>query len=447
MTPDIRVIPSATRPLRGSVRVPGSKSISNRVLLLAALARGTSNLQGVLRSDDTDAMLAGLADLGVSSRWIGDVLEIDGCAGVFPRGATIEVGHGGTPARFLMIAAAIAGGPVRIDGSSRLRERPMQDGIEALRALNVEVDECGTAGCLPVVVHPKGTFGPCRLQIASSQTSQFISALMLIGAVLPEGIVLDFSETMTSASYVELTAHVLEQWGVGVEIEQSGDCIRHVRIRPGMIAARSYTVAPDASSCVYWGVAASIIPGSNLLLSDVLEDDPQPDLGVLRALVDAGAALEWTNEGVFVSGPPTFVGWRELDAAAMPDGAMAIAVAAACGTRTVNITGLETLRVKETDRIDALQAELTSVGAETRGEPSSLRIQPLPSRLQVPDAPRVDVRTYDDHRMAMAFAILGLRRGGLSIENPGCVNKSYPGFWDDFDALVDEGTTGASTGP
>ena len=113
MTPDIRVIPSATRPLRGSVRVPGSKSISNRVLLLAALARGTSNLQGVLRSDDTDAMLAGLADLGVSSRWIGDVLEIDGCAGVFPRGATIEVGHGGTPARFLMIAAAIAGGPVR----------------------------------------------------------------------------------------------------------------------------------------------------------------------------------------------------------------------------------------------------------------------------------------------------------------------------------------------
>ena len=150
-----------------------------------------------------------------------------------------------------MIAAAIAGGPVRIDGSSRLRERPMQDGIEAAPcALNVEVDECDTAGCLPVVVHPNGTFGPCRLQIASSQTSQFISALMLIGAVLPEGIVLDFSETMTSASYVELTAHVLEQWGVGVEIEQSGDCIRHVRIRPGMIAARSYTVPGCKLVCV-----------------------------------------------------------------------------------------------------------------------------------------------------------------------------------------------------
>ncbi|MCH2149491.1 MAG: 3-phosphoshikimate 1-carboxyvinyltransferase [Phycisphaerales bacterium] len=442
MTASSRVITSASGPLRGIVRAPGSKSLSNRVLLLAALARGTSRIHGLLRSDDTNAMLAGLGALGAVSRWDGAVLEIDGCAGRFPNGATIDVGHGGTPARFLMTAACLADGPVHIDGTDRLRERPMQDGVDALRSLQMEVQECGSSGCLPITVRSVQS-DASTVQIGATRTSQFISALMLIGAALPSGIVLEFTEPLTSRSYVLLTAHVLEQWGIGVECEQSGDRIEQVRIRPGMIAARECTIAPDASSIAYWAVAASIVPGSDLMLQDVHEDDPQPDMGVVRALADGGATLDWSPDGLRVSGPQTFVGWRALDASNMPDGAMALAVAAACGTKAVTITGLETLRVKETDRIAALQCELTTVGAETRGDASSLRIQPLPSSLQDPGAPPVEIRTYDDHRMAMAFAILGLRRGGLSILDPECVNKSYPGFWDDLQALVDDQSSGA----
>jgi 3-phosphoshikimate 1-carboxyvinyltransferase len=442
MTASLRVITSASGPLRGIVRAPGSKSLSNRVLLLAALARGTSRIHGLLRSDDTEAMIAGLAALGAASRWDDSVLEIEGCAGRFPNGATIEVGHGGTPARFLMTAACLADGPVQIDGSDRLRQRPMQDGVDALRALQMQVEECGSPGCLPIIVQPGRPDG-CTVRIGATRTSQFISALMLIGAALPDGIILEFTEPMTSRSYVQLTAHVLEQWGIGVELEQSGDRIEQVRIRPGMIAARECTIAPDASSIAYWAVAASIVPGSDVVLSDVHEHDPQPDMGVIRALADGGAVLEWTNDGLRVRAPQTFTGWRELDASDMPDGAMALAVAAACGTKSVTISGLETLRVKETDRIAALQCELTNVGAETRCDASSLRIQPLPGVLQVADAPPVEIRTYDDHRMAMAFAILGLRRGGLSIQDPECVHKSYPGFWDDLHALVDDQTSGA----
>ena len=445
MTPTTtRAIRSVCGPLRGVVRVPGSKSLSNRALLLAGLARGTSRLHGILRSDDTDALVAGLVALGASARWSDDVLEIDGCAGRFPNGASIDVGHGGTPARFLMIAACVAGGSVRIDGSDRLRERPMQGGIDALRAMGCSVEECMVPGTLPVNVQP-GRISSPSMQIGATQTSQFISALMLVGAVLPEGIVLEFAQPPTSSSYIHLTAHELEAWGVGVEIDSVNDDISAVRIRPGMIAARECTIAPDASSSVYWAVAASIVPGSEILLSGVREDDPQPDMGVLRALVDGGAEIEWLQEGLRVRGPITFTGWRTLDASSMPDGAVALAIAAACGTRAVTITGLETLRVKETDRIAALHTELNRVGAESRADAASLRIHPISSSLLVADAPAVQIQTYDDHRMAMAFAILGMRRGGLSIQDPDCVNKSYPGFWIDFDRLVDVEATGAAS--
>lgn len=435
MSATTRAIETVSAPLRGSIRVPGSKSVSNRSLLLAALARGTSRLHGVLRCDDTDALTASLVTLGAAVRWDGAVLEVDGVAGRFPGGGTLDVGHGGTPARFLMAAACLADSPVRVDGSSRLRQRPMAEGIDVLTTLGASIRSIGEPGCLPVQVDPCILHGH-EVTLATTASSQFISALMLIGTTLPEGLLIEFTGPVTSSSYVLLTARELEYWGVGVEVDMNGDTLSAIRIRPGMIAAQDRVIPPDASSLVYWAVAASIIPGSDITLKDVNQDDAQPDLRTIDALARGGAQVDWSTSGVRIRSVSPFEGWRSLDASMMPDGAVALAVAAACGSRISTITGLETLRVKETDRVAALETELTRLGAEVRSDKSMLRIHPLPEHLLTGNAPPIAVETYDDHRMAMAFAILGLRRGGVQIMDPACVSKSYPGFWDDLSQLV-----------
>ncbi|MDG2291766.1 MAG: 3-phosphoshikimate 1-carboxyvinyltransferase [Phycisphaerales bacterium] len=446
MTAATRAIGTASAPLHGSIRVPGSKSVSNRALLLAAIARGTSRLHGVLRSDDTNALAASLETMGAAVRWDGDVVEIDGVAGRFPGGGMLDVGHGGTPARFLMAAACLADAPVRIDGSARLRQRPMAEGINVLCSLGASIESTDVHGHLPVQVEPCMLRGG-EVTLGSTASSQFISALMLVAATLPEGLLIEFSDPVTSSSYVLLTAHELECWGVGVEVEVIGDELSSVRIRPGMIAAQDRVIPPDASSIVYWAVAGSIVPGSDITLVDVQQDDPQPDLGVLAAMAEGGAHIEWSMSGVRVQAGDTFEGWRTLDGSLMPDGALALAVAAACGSRISTITGLETLRVKETDRVKALETELVRLGAEVHADASSVRVHPLPQHLLTGDAPPIVVETYDDHRMAMAFAILGLRRGGVVIKDPSCVSKSYPGFWDDFNMVVHSNADGEQASP
>lgn len=433
-----RSIQPASGPLRGAVRAPGSKSLSNRAIVIASLARGESELSGLLRSDDTESLLKGVAQLGPGVLDDGRGIRIDGCSGRLPdpgeKAIRIDCGHGGTPARFLLALACLSPATVVIDGSDRLRERPMADGIRLLRELGAVIESVGETDHLPVRV-VSGSLRGGSLRLGATASSQFISSVMLIAPFLEDGIEIEFTEPPTSAAYIRLTAFELEAWGVGVELDEDGGGLRFIRVRPGMVASTRRDIEPDASSAAYWAVAAAINPGSSVQLLGMHLHDPQPDMQVLQAISMSGAGVESHKDGVVVTGPPELRGWDGLDASMMPDGAMALSILASCALTASTIGGLHTLRIKETDRLAALQAELRRCGSDTDVNGDSIRIRPIPSDLLLGSAPEIEIRTYDDHRMAMAFSILGLRRGGIGILDPECVSKSYPDFFHDLEAL------------
>lgn len=424
-------------PVNATLQVPGSKSLSNRALLLAGLANGTSRLSGVLESDDTNALMAALETFGATVKRDGDVVSITGVDTLQPDLGTIDMGAGGTPARFMLALASLTDGPVSIDGSPRLRERPMSELIEMLTELGAEIEPLGKPGHLPVRIHP-GRMKGGRLEVAPQASSQFVSALMLIAPRLPGGIELNFTEEPTSEAYIRLTISELKAWGVGVTvIEDANGHVRNIQVAPGGIKAMDRRIPADASSALYWASLATIILKSRIELLGLDPADGQPDHQAIAALAQIGLGLERVDDRVICTNSGhQHEGWGDLDASMMPDGAMALAIVASCASDATRLTGLKTLRVKECDRVDALATELVKTGAKVVIEGDDLIISPQNDQTET--ATPSQIATYDDHRMAMAFAILGMRQGGISIEDPSCVAKSYPGFWDDL--LKVEGT-------
>jgi 3-phosphoshikimate 1-carboxyvinyltransferase len=413
------------RPRRAVIRVPGSKSITNRAYLLAALASGRSRIIGPLRANDCDRLLEALRTMGAGASFDGDDAVIDGVGGRFPRGGAVNLGDGGAPTRFAIAAACLAAAPVTIDGSRRMRERPVAEGIDMLRSLGASIDYAEAPGRLPVIVRPSTLRGG-SLEVGRTASSQFLSALLLLAPWLPQGIELHPTAPLTSFTYVDLTLAVLQEWGAAVDAAA-------LRVPPGPLPARTYAIEPDASSALYWCIAAALVPGFTVALPGVDPDGDQPDLAIVQELARRGAiALEATGAGdMRVRGTGALPGGR-FDGARCPDGALALAVASARAEGTSRITGLRTLRVKESDRIAALADELRRVGCGVHATDDAMVIEPAPA-----EGPPVVIETYDDHRVAMAFAVLGLARAGISIKDPACVAKSYPGFWRDL-ALIRE---------
>ncbi len=415
------------------MRPPGSKSISNRAIVLAALGEGRSRLIRPLRAEDTEHLVAALQALGTEMAWQGDDLVVEGIGasrgGRFPRGGTINLGDGGTPTRFMLALACLAGEPVTIDGSARMRERPIADGVELLRSLGATIEYLERPEALPIRVSPAALRGG-RIEVGATSSSQFISALMLIAPVLPEGLEIHYRAAPTSASYLALTRAVLKEFGVEVA-DRTWVGPRCDRIERTTLAGRDYEVEADASSAVYWMVAGAIVPESAVAIDGLVVGSPQPDIEMLEVLEDAG--VPWSSSGgaITVSGPQRLAA-IDRDFSRMPDGAMAAAMLAACAAGRSTLRGLATLRVKESDRIAALATELRRVGCAVDFDDDTLTIDgPFPDA-----ADWVACATYGDHRMAMSLATLGLRRGGIAIANPGCVSKSYPGFWSDLGGLV-----------
>jgi 3-phosphoshikimate 1-carboxyvinyltransferase len=426
--PDPLPIAPLSKPIDVAIAPPGSKSLTNRVYLLAALADGTSRIRRPLRSDDCDRMLAALATLGAVSRFDGDDVEIDGVGGRFPHGGEVNLGDGGTPTRFMIAAACLAAEPVVVDGSPRMRERPIAEGVDLLRRIGATIEYVDAPDRLPVRITPSDGLRGGAVTATPTISSQFISALLLIGASLPDGLRLAFDGPVTSAAYVRMTEHVLHEWGVlAAEVPPSIDDPPPpvIEIGPASVAARTYRIAPDASSAVYWRLVETLVPWATVDVAGLDEVTCQPDLAVVREL---SRITGDDNDGT--------VRAFHYDASNCPDGALALAVAAAAADGQCRITGLRTLRVKETDRIAALAAELQQVGCGVETSDESISITPGPPA--DPEAVHpVTVSTYDDHRMAMAFAVLGLVRPGISIADPGCVAKSYPGFFADLATLYD----------
>ena len=441
--PPVEVEPLATPP-DVTVAVPGSKSITNRALVVAALAEGTSVLEGALLADDTEAMVGALRALGVDVDVAGGPdgaprLTVHGRAGRLggPAGAapaTVDCRLSGTTARFVLPLAALADGPTRVDGAPPLRRRPMGPSVAALRTLGAEVTDEGGAGHLPVQVGG----GPLRggaLAVPGDVSSQFLSGLLLAGPAMATGLAVELASPLVSRPYVAMTVAVVRAFGgqVGDPADGAdpadspgrGDGGRYV-VAPGHYRARRYAVEPDASAASYF-FAAAAITGGRVRIEGLGRASLQGDLGFVDVLARMGAEVEVGEHATEVRGTGRLHG-VEVDLADLSDTAQTLAAVAAFADGPTRITGIGFIRGKETDRIGAVVRELARCGVEAHEEPDGLVVHP--------DVPRpATVETYDDHRMAMSFALLGLRAPGIRIADPGCVAKTFPGFWVALDRL------------
>jgi 3-phosphoshikimate 1-carboxyvinyltransferase len=400
--------------------------------LLASLARGESTLRQPLASEDTDGLLAALKTLGTIVRSEHDVVRIDGGNGRFPKGGSVNLGAGGTPTRFMIAAATLARLAVEIDGNERMRERPIAEGVELVRAIGGTVEYLKGEGSLPVRTLPSHPLRGGSVDVSQTASSQFISAIMLIAPWTTEGVSMTFTQPPTSETYLELTVRCLRRVGVRVEVERHPDTpqMRSIRIEPTVVEGVDLAIEADASAAIYPAALAAMSAGARVELLGLAAGSAQPDMAAIKALGAIGAHVEILDDRVVVTSPETLQPF-DLDCSPFPDAALMLAVVASRCEGRSHLRGLETLRVKETDRVAALATELKRFGCAVDVDHASLAIEPGRD-----PGGEVHVSTYDDHRMAMAFAILGAVRGGVWIENPDCAAKSHPGFWAELDRLT-----------
>jgi 3-phosphoshikimate 1-carboxyvinyltransferase len=434
MTADARVYPDAleitplARPYRGAVQVPGSKSITNRALVLAALsdpAKG-SELQGALRSEDTEIMVEGLRALGlrVQSDWSDSRIRVrrgDSASPVPARKADVFVGNSGTSMRFLTALVCLGLGRYRIDGVSRMRERPIEDLLSALRQLGADVATERGDGFPPVLVKARGLKGG-HACIKGRISSQFLSGLLMAAPLARNGVTIEIDGPLVSQPYVEMTLRLMRHFGVDVASElPTSFCVPTVP----WYEARTIGIEPDASAASYFFAAAAITE-SLVCIHGLNHSSMQGDVRFVEVLKDMGSRVLFGPDEILVEGRS--LKGTEVDMNAMSDCVMTLAAVACFADGPTTIRNVAHIRHKETDRLTALSAELRRVGAEVDELADGLRI--VPGRLRA-----ASIETYNDHRMAMAMALVGLRVPGIVIKNPACVAKTYPRYFDDLRSM------------
>jgi 3-phosphoshikimate 1-carboxyvinyltransferase len=411
-------------PLDADVQLPGSKSLSNRALVVAALAEGRSRLEGLLQSDDIEVMRHAVAALGAGvSAEAGDVWTVTGTGGRLRAPAnTLDVRASGTAARFLTALATLAPGASTVDGIPRLRERPIEDLTEALTRLGAPVEARGPGGCAPVHVRGGG-LGGGETDVDARRSSQTVSAILLVAPLAQRDVRLRLLQgALVSRPYVDVTLQVMEAFGADAGWED--DATLFVRAS-GPYTARSYRIEPDASTAAYFFCAAAVA-GGRVHVAGLSPDSRQADVGLLGVLERMGCGVEPAAGGVTLRGPGDGLVGVDVDMNAMPDAVLALSVVAAFAKGPTRIRNVAHLRIKESDRLAALATELRKLGCEVREHEDGLEIQPGSLR-------GAEIDTYDDHRMAMAFAMAGLQVPGVRIRDPEVVSKSWPKY---FEALA-----------
>jgi 3-phosphoshikimate 1-carboxyvinyltransferase len=442
--PTARPVPTAREPLSGRWRLPGSKSLTQRAMILSSIGRGRSRIVHPLEADDPLHLLDGLGQLGLLVERETDadgthVWSITGGGGLLDGGVRIDVGEGGTGARFLTTLATLAAAPVVVEGQGRLRERPMGEGVEMLATLGATVDALEQQGCLPLRVSGGGLEGG-GLVVGTTVSSQFLSAILLVAAASRRGVRIELAAPPTSAPYLWMTLDMLASAGVawtsdrplprpGADDAGEGPSVIEVPAQP--VHARVFEIEPDASSALFTAAAALLVPGSRVVLEGLTLDSRQPDMQAIRALSRFGASVSSASGGVRVVSGAAVVP-ASLDCRGMPDAVPMLAVIAHRAVGRSRFTGLATLRVKESDRIEAIVSNLRAIGGEAEGGPDWLEVVGVGDADGAPAV--IDPR--HDHRIAMAFATLGLVRPGMAVADPGCVSKSDPGFWERLDRLA-----------
>jgi 3-phosphoshikimate 1-carboxyvinyltransferase len=411
---ELEILP-LKRPPDAVVRVPGSKSVTNRALLVAALADGPSKIKNPLFSDDSYWLMDALVRLGIDLRADRDGGEVcvRGRGGEIPAsGVEVFVGNAGTVARFLPPALALGPGPYTVDGVPRMRERPVSDLVEGMRGLGATVEYAGEAESLPLRVLGGGIRGG-EARVSGTKSSQFASGLLMAApyADAPVTLRVDGREQWP---YIGITVAVMRAFGVNVA--KAPDLFS---VRPAVYRPCDYTVEPDASAASYF-MAAAAVTGGRVEIPG-LGSSPQGDLRFAEVLGSMGCKVHITPDSIEVRGPDRLLG-VDVDMNAFSDTMMTLAAIAPFAEGPTTIRNVAHTRLQETDRLSAVATELHRLGLTTHQTPSSIRI--------IPQMPRPAlVRTYGDHRMAMAFAVTGLVVPGIRIEDPGCVTKTFPGFF------------------
>jgi 3-phosphoshikimate 1-carboxyvinyltransferase len=419
------------------IRPPGSKSITNRALMVAALAPGTSTLRGLLESDDTAAMIDCVAAMGAHVHLDPQarqaiVTGVDGRPGAAPDtgAAVLQARLSGTTARFILAACTLGPGPYTVDGAAPLRSRPMGGTIDALRQLGAHVTDTG--GGLPATVSG-GPVAGGTVRVDGAVSSQFLSGLAMAGACMPHGLTMVVASELVSRPYVTLTMAIMEAFGATVDLSDikdlpDGEGGLELQVASGGYTSRTLDIESDASAASYFLAAAAVCGGTVRVLG-VGRDSLQGDVGFANVLADMGATVRWGSDWVELTGPgPDGLHGITVDMADISDTAPTLAAVAVFADAPTVVTGVGFIRHKETDRIASVVAELNRMGIRADETPDGFIVHPgTPG----PSA----VRTYNDHRMAMAFSIIGLVVDGISIVDPGCVDKTYPGFFDDLDHL------------
>ncbi|MGA2497269.1 MAG: 3-phosphoshikimate 1-carboxyvinyltransferase [Tepidisphaeraceae bacterium] len=428
-----RVLQPLSRSFSAEFAPTGSKSHTNRALVLTAMADGVSELNNCLFADDTLVMIDSLRRLG----FVLDVdqasarLSVHGLGGRIPAAsADLACGNSGTSIRFLTALCSLGKGDYRLDGVARMRERPIGQLVEMLRNLGVRIGYLSSDGFPPIQVQAHGLPGGIA-RFANARSSQYLSAVLQVCPLAKHEVKVDLDGEVTSWPYVAMTMQLMDHFGVMAELlrDKATGLPKQIVVPREPYRACRYDVEPDASNASYFLALAALHKGSKITLRGLGKHSLQGDVGFGDVLHRMGAGLVFGRDFITIMGADHLEG-IDIDLRDMPDTAQTLAVVALFADGPTTIRGLHTLRVKETDRIAALAAELTKLGADVDVDGDTLSIQP-PERFKA-----ASIATYDDHRMAMSFSLAGTKVSGVTIQNAECVNKTYPGYFDDLARLT-----------
>ncbi|CAG7630487.1 3-phosphoshikimate 1-carboxyvinyltransferase [Paenibacillus allorhizosphaerae] len=414
-------------PVDAEITVPGSKSMTNRALLIAALAEGTSRLAGMLKSDDSHWCMASLRQLGISVELEDDTAFIRGAGGNWPnRSGELYVGAAGTVARFLPAALMAGSGVWRLRGSSRMNERPLAPLLDALAGQGADITYHEAQGCLPLTLRSSGLPGG-ETMLPGAVSSQFISGLLLAAPYAKRPLTIRIDGPVVQRDYVEMTIDMMKTFGVEPNVKDDGGTIV---VEPGVYRARSVALEPDVSTCSYfWALAAQT--NGRIRIRGIHAKTRQPDIEILNVLERMGCTVTKGADAIEVIGIDRLRGGFAISMKTWSDQTLTIAALAPFADGPITLTDAAHIRHHECDRIAAICQELRKLGIQVEEHADGLTVYP-----GVPQTAFLD--PHDDHRMAMALSLIGAKTAGIRIADPGCVSKTCPDY---FDRLRELGAT------